>query len=78
MADKGKTGAIIGGLAAAGAALAFALTRRKPSILPEDIRVSDLIIEPAELYVGEQVSISVLVTNQGEVAGSYTVNCEVI
>lgn len=40
--------------------------------------VSDLVIDPAEVYVGEPVSISVVVTNVGDVAGSYEVVCEVI
>jgi len=40
--------------------------------------VSDLLIEPAEVYVGDTVTISVTVTNVGDVAGSYEVNCEVI
>ena len=40
--------------------------------------VSDLVIEPSEVYVGEPVSISVVVTNIGNKAGSYEVNCEVL
>lgn len=39
--------------------------------------VSDLHITPAEVYIGETVTISVLVTNIGEAAGTYEVNCEV-
>lgn len=40
--------------------------------------VSNLIIEPSEVYVGEAVSISCVVTNTGDVAGNYEVNCEVL
>lgn len=39
--------------------------------------VIDLLIEPAEVYVGETVTISVVVTNVGGKAGSYEVICEV-
>ena len=39
--------------------------------------VSDLVISPPEVYVGEPVEISVLITNTGGVAGSYEVVCEV-
>ena len=41
-------------------------------------RVSDLVIAYASLYVGEQQSISVVVTNIGGKAGSYEVTCEVL
>jgi len=40
--------------------------------------VSDLVIDPTEVYVGEPVSISVVVTNVGNKAGSYEVTCEVL
>lgn len=39
--------------------------------------VTDLLIEPTELYVGEKVTISVVVTNVGGQAGSYEVTLEV-
>jgi len=42
-----------------------------------DIRVEDLIISAAEVYVGEPVTISVVVTNYGAVAGSKTITCTV-
>lgn len=38
-----------------------------------DIQVEDLVISPSEVYVGEEVTISVKVTNYGEVSGSHTV-----
>jgi len=38
-----------------------------------DIRVEDLIISPAQVYVGEPVTISCVVTNIGSEAGTYTV-----
>ncbi|MBA7715795.1 hypothetical protein ES703_124853 [subsurface metagenome] len=40
--------------------------------------VNNLIITPTDPYVGEEVSISVVVTNIGTAAGSYEVTCEVI
>ena len=43
-----------------------------------DIRVSDLVIEPREVYVGETVSISVIATNIGTAAGSRTITLAII
>lgn len=43
----------------------------------DDIRVEDLVISPTEVYVGEMVTISVIVTNYGAVAGSKTITCTV-
>jgi len=40
--------------------------------------VSNLVIDPAEVYVGEPVSISVTVTNVGNAAGSYEVECNIV
>lgn len=61
-----------------GAVLYFALkAKAAPPIPPADIVISDLIIEPAEVYVGGTVSITVVATNIGETAGSYEVTCEV-
>jgi len=40
-----------------------------------DIRLSDLVIEPSEVNVGEPVSISVVVTNYGTASGSRTITC---
>lgn len=40
--------------------------------------VSDLIIEPTTVYVGQAVIISVVITNTGFAAGSYDVTCEVL
>ena len=42
-----------------------------------DIRLSDLVIEPKEVYVGEPVSISVVATNYGAATGSRTITCTV-
>lgn len=42
-----------------------------------EFEVSNLIIEPYELYVGQTVTIAVTVTNIGGASGSYEVNCEV-
>jgi len=46
--------------------------------VPEaEFAVSNLVISPTEVYVGEPVSISVTVTNTGGLAGSYEVTAEV-
>jgi len=42
-----------------------------------EFQVTGLSIEPPAVYVGETVSISVVVTNIGDAAGTYEVNCEV-
>ena len=42
-----------------------------------DIRVEDLTITPAEVMVGEPVSISVVATNHGTAAGTKTIVCTV-
>lgn len=39
--------------------------------------VSDLVISPSEVYIGEPVTISVIVTNVGGVRGSKTITLEV-
>lgn len=46
--------------------------------VPEaEFEVTNLVIEPAEIYIGEAVSIAVTVTNVGGLAGSHEVTCEV-
>lgn len=79
MAEKIKPKHILipAGIAGAGLA-AWLLLRGKPPIPPENIVLSDLVVEPTEVYVGEPVSISMVATNIGEVAGSYQITCEVI
>jgi len=42
-----------------------------------DIRVEDLYITPAEVMVGEKVTISVVAKNYGTVAGSRKITCTV-
>ena len=57
----------------------YLATRAKAApIPPENIILTDLIIEPSEVYVGKSVSISVIATNIGGTKGSYEVTCEVI
>lgn len=45
---------------------------------PAEFVVSDLVISPSEVYIGELVTISCLVTNVGGVRGSKTITLEVI
>jgi len=42
-----------------------------------DIRLEDLTITPAEVYIGEPVTISVTATNYGTKAGSKVITCNV-
>lgn len=42
-----------------------------------EFRVSDFVISPSEVRVGEPVVISCTVTNVGTETGTYTVVCEV-
>jgi len=76
--DKKKVAAVGVGLGLVAIIGGIALAAKKPPVPPENIVLSDLIIEPTAVYVGEPVSISVIATNIGETAGSYEVTCEVI
>jgi len=42
-----------------------------------DIRVEDLVISPAEVMVGETVTISVVAKNYGEASGTKVITCNV-
>ncbi|GAI05356.1 unnamed protein product, partial [marine sediment metagenome] len=42
-----------------------------------DIRVENLVIEPAEVYVGEKVTISATAKNYGTASGTKTIVCTV-
>lgn len=75
MPKDGRKVAVGAGLVAIGVG-AFLLLK-KPALAAEDIVISDLLIEPSEVYVGEPVTISLVATNVGETAGSYEVNCEI-
>ena len=74
--DGKKTAMIVGGVGLAG--LGVYLLVKKPALPKENIVLSDLTIEPSEVYVGEPVEISVTVTNTGGLAGSYEIACEVM
>jgi hypothetical protein len=69
---------VAAGIGITGAAAAiFYLAIKAKAAPPEDIVLSDLVIEPSEVYRGEPVSIAVTATNIGETKGSYKVVCEV-
>ena len=77
---KAAIGLVVVGIAGIGGiagAIALAAMAKKPPVPPENIVLSGLIIEPGEVYVGQPVSISVTVSNVGEIAGSYEITCEV-
>jgi hypothetical protein len=52
-------------------------TQAQPPLSPADIELSNLVISPIEVQVGQPVTISVDVTNNGETAGSAEVMMEV-
>lgn len=52
-------------------------TFRAVEVPVADIRVEDLVIEPAEVYVGEPVTISVTATNYGTAPGTKRIVCTV-
>ena len=77
---RAKAGLLIGtGLLATAVGLAiYGLAHGAESSLPpESVVLYDLVIEPAQVFVGEPVSISVIITNMSEEAGTYNVICEV-
>jgi uncharacterized repeat protein (TIGR02543 family) len=51
----------------------FSVAAPVPPLQPASFTVSSLTISPLEVDIGEAVSVSVLVTNSGEVEGSYYV-----
>lgn len=50
---------------------------RATTVPVADIRLSNLVITPAEVNVGQTVTISVTATNQGTAAGTKTIACTV-
>lgn len=72
--DKKKAGVGIGiGLAA----LAAYFLMKEAEAHPEYIVLSDLVISPAEVYVGETVDISLVATNVGDKKATKQIICEV-
>lgn len=78
MPEDGRKVAIGAGIALVIGGVILATRAKAEPIPPTDIVLSDLIIEPSEVYVNEPVSIAVIATNIGEVAGEYEVTCEVV
>ena len=77
--EKTPSWAVVLGLTGVAGGLGYVLYRltRPPALAPAEIVVSDLVISPAEVYPGEVVTISVLVRNIGQVAGTATITLEV-
>ena len=77
--EKIPSWAVVLGLTGVAGGLGYVLYRltRPPALAPADIVVSDLVISPPEVYLGEVVTISVLARNIGQVAGTATITCEV-
>jgi len=44
---------------------------------PAEFKVSDLVVSPGEVVEGEQVTVTVKVTNTGEEEGTHTVNLKI-
>jgi len=76
--DTGRTAAVVAGLAAAVTGIVLLFKKAEADLPPADVILSDLLIEPTDVYVGETVQISVTATNIGDTAGSYEINCEVV
>lgn len=77
MKDGKKVGVVLG-IGAAATGLIFALKAKAgPPIPPSDIILSNLIITPTEVYVGEALDISLMAQNIGGLSGSYEVVCQI-
>jgi len=48
-----------------------------PSLTPAEFRLSEFAINPAQMEVGEPVTISAIVQNTGELEGSYTLTLKI-
>ena len=55
----------------------FAVIAPVPPPLPADFSAGSLVVYPPTVDIGETVNISALVTNSGELEGSYEVNLEI-
>ncbi|GAH49899.1 unnamed protein product [marine sediment metagenome] len=77
--DMMKTMVVIMGLAILASVIQGMIPQPAPDpIPPGEVLLSNLVIEPLEVNVGETVTIGVTATNIGEAGGSYEVTCEVI
>jgi len=72
LTKKGKLG--VG--AAAFAALAYLVTRGKV-VAQGEFTLTNLVVEPSEVEVGNPVRITCIATNIGELKGSKTITLEV-
>ena len=70
-----KEKGIIGGATAV--LLAYLATRKAVAPAEGEFILSDLVIEPSEVEVGDPVSISCIATNIGEQRGSRNITLEV-
>ncbi|MCW4011261.1 MAG: hypothetical protein NWF05_11705 [Candidatus Bathyarchaeota archaeon] len=59
----------------AGLSGSFQINPSAPPPKPAEFQVSDLTVDPAVAQQGAPVTVTVKVTNVGEVGGSYTVDC---
>jgi len=75
MPKDGKKAGILVGLA--GVIGGILLLTRKAEAHPENIILSNLVIEPGEVYTGEPVSISATATNIGTEPATKQITCEV-
>jgi len=71
LTKKQKAG-VGAGIAAFLIGLIAVMKRAPPPLPPGDVQVTDLVIEPTDVYVGDLVTISVLVTNIGTTSGTKT------
>jgi len=73
-----KTQKVVGAAGIVLALVLFLKGRGAAQLSPADIQISDLVILPQEVQVGQPVTISVNATNIGETAGSYEIILEVV
>lgn len=76
MRDASKIAIIVGGAGLSSLGL-WALTR-KVEAHPGNIVLEDLVILPAEVYIGEPVKISVIATNIGGEKATKEIVCGVL
>jgi len=73
---KPETERALKGLGVVAGLLGFGWLASKVLAAPE-IKLSDLLIEPKQVYPGEPVAISVIATNTGNETGSREIVCTI-
>jgi len=77
VAEKKDKRGVIGAAALGLAALGVFFLTKKGESNPENITLSNLVVNPAQAFINDVVTISVTATNNGSEAATKQVNCEV-